>query len=99
MQVQLGIQTVAQQQLVMPTLPLGVSGSTSSTTTAGRDHVLRQPPLQVRPQLRGRDGATIRRHHVAHQAPVAERVLAHDDDGLADGGVRGEHGLDLAGLR
>ena len=63
-------------------LPLGVSGRLSSSTNAGRHHVLRQLRRSRRAAPRRRP-APPSADHVGDQPLVARRVLARDHDRLA----------------
>ncbi len=78
-------------------LAVGGQGKLLQHHHRGRHHVLRHPPAQVLPQLRPGNRLRVRRH-VAHQPPVAPRVRADDDDGVAHRGVGGEDDLDFARL-
>ena len=63
----------------------------------GRDHVVGQVALEVRPEVARRVGWSVA-DDVGDEALVAGDVLAGDDGALGDVGVPREHGFDLAQL-
>ena len=92
-----GAAAVGSRQGAAIQLAIGAERQRGERHDAGRDHVVWQLRLQVRPQVARRERPG-HRHHIRDDPLVSRGVLPHDHRALADSGMRSQRRFDLAGF-